>query len=552
MAPKPAASARPNVTPSVAANDPNCDFYAQTGHSVCGAIRNEYNNYLGGPGGPLGYPTSDELTSPDGVGKFNTFQNAGDHIYWSPATGAAEIGGAIFDHWGQFGYELGPLGYPTSDELPLGGGAQSNTFQGGPVITWSPATGACEIGGDIYIHWVLTLKATLGPLGLPTSDEITNPDGVGKRNTFQYGGDSIYWSPATGAQEIGGSIFQHWGDFGYETGPLGYPTSDEITNPDGVGKRNSFQNGGDHIYWSPATGNQEIGGAIFDHWGNFGFETGPLGYPISDEITNPDGVGKHNSFQNAGDHIYWSPTTGAQEIGGAIFDHWGTSGYETGPLGYPTTDEVVTPDGTRRYNNFVGGSIVWSPSDGAITKLYPVESTLPTNPQPGSYGSYSMDLPVQGGVWTTQQVASEVVNHIDQYFTFTGCGPTLYVGKTCDLDTDIGVAAPIQVIAINSTGFAVKSLPGHPEGAGRTITFIFEANDVPGNLGLETLHVDAFGPLSNTSLLGPLNTEGTARPSWTIFANNISSRLPANPPPPGGVGPLVVPAKPMAPKERTR
>lgn len=196
---------------------------------------------------------------------------------------------------------------------------------------------------------------------------------------------------------------------------------------------------------------------------------------------------------------------------------WGNSGYETGPLGYPTTDELVAPDGTRRYNNFVGGSIVWSPADGAIADLYPVSDTLPTNPQPGSYGSYSMGLPVQGRVWTPQQVATEVVNHIDQYFTFTCCGPTLYVGKTCDLNTDIGVPAPIQVIAINSTGFAVKSLPNHPQGAGRTITFVIEANDVPGNLGLETLQVDAFGPLSNSSLAGRLSTEGTARPSWTIL-----------------------------------
>lgn len=317
MAPKPAASVRPNVTTNAAANDPNCDFYPQTGHAACGAIRDDYNNTLGGPNGPLGYPTSDELTSPDGVGKFNTFQNAGDHIYWSPATGAAEIGGAIFDHWGTFGYELGPLGYPTSGELPLGGGAQTNTFQGGPVITWSSSTGACEIGGEIYLHWA-HFSFNLGPLGLPTSDEITNPDGVGKGNTFQYGGDSIYWSPATGAQEIGGSIFQHWGDFGYETGPLGYPTSDEITNPDGVGKRNSFQNAGDHIYWSPTTGNQEIGGAIFDHWGTFGYETGALGYPVSDEITSPDGVGKFNNIQNGGDHIYFSPATGALQAQSSV------------------------------------------------------------------------------------------------------------------------------------------------------------------------------------------------------------------------------------------
>jgi len=389
MAPKPAASVRPNVTTNAAANDPNCDFYPQTGHAVCGAIRDDYNNTLGGPNGPLGYPTSDELTSPDGVGKFNTFQNAGDHIYWSPATGAAEIGGAIFDHWGTFGYELGPLGYPTSGELPLGGGAQANTFQGGPVITWSPSTGACEIGGEIYLHWA-HFSFNLGPLGLPTSDEITNPDGAGKRNTFQYGGDHIYWSPATGAQEIGGAIFQHWGDYGYETGPLGYPISDEITNPDGVGKRNNFQNAGDHIYWSPASGAHEIGGAIFDHWGALGYEGGPLGYPTTDEFASSSIAGARlNGFQ--GGSIYWSPGTGASSVRGAIFGQWAELSFEAGPLGLPTSDEY--PSGGRILQNFQRGQLEWSPSmsDGSTSSY--------------SYGGTSADA---AAFWTPQRMASAV------------------------------------------------------------------------------------------------------------------------------------------------
>jgi len=344
MAPKPAASVRPNVTTNAAANDPNCDFYPQTGHAVCGAIRDDYNNTLGGPNGPLGYPTSDELTSPDGVGKFNTFQNAGDHIYWSPATGAAEIGGAIFDHWGTFGYELGPLGYPTSGELPLGGGAQTNTFQGGPVITWSPSTGACEIGGEIYLHWA-HFSFNLGPLGLPTSDEITNPDGVGKRNTFQYGGDSIYWSPATGAQEIGGAIFQHWGDYGYETGPLGYPISDEITNPDGVGKRNSFQNGGDAIYWSPSTPASEVGGAIFQQWGSRNYETGRFGYPTSDEFNFE--AGRAGNFQGgtidwlAGDPIGPADVPAAPDGSGSSVGYTSSS---PSPLAVPGVGASGTTD----------------------------------------------------------------------------------------------------------------------------------------------------------------------------------------------------------------
>ncbi len=81
----------------------------------------------------------------------------------------------------------------------------------------------------------------------------------------------------------------------------------------------------------------------------------PLGYPISDEITNPDGVGKRNSFQNGGDAIYWSPSTPASEVGGAIFQQWGSRNYETGHFGYPTSDEFNFEAG--RAGNFQGGTI---------------------------------------------------------------------------------------------------------------------------------------------------------------------------------------------------
>ncbi len=231
----------------------NCTYYSQTGHSVCGAIRDKYNA-LGGPNSFLGYPTSDEITNPDGIGKRNTFQNANARIYWSPATGAAEIGGAIFDHWGNYGYETGALGYPTSDELGT-------------------------------------------------------PNGAGRYNVFQNANGHIYWSPATGAQEIGGSIFQHWGDFGYEAGALGFPTSDELTNPDGVGKRNTFQNAGIRIYFHPATGTHEIGGAIFDRWGQTGYEGGALGYPASDEraaATEFNGTqDRQNDFARGSIYFNW-------------------------------------------------------------------------------------------------------------------------------------------------------------------------------------------------------------------------------------------------------
>ncbi|MFI5529964.1 LGFP repeat-containing protein [Kitasatospora sp. NPDC051853] len=68
-------------------------------------------------------------------------------------------------------------------------------------------------------------------MGCPTSDELGTPDGVGRFQVFDNG--SIYWTPDTGAHAVWGAIRQRWADLGWERGYLGYPLSDEITNPDG-------------------------------------------------------------------------------------------------------------------------------------------------------------------------------------------------------------------------------------------------------------------------------------------------------------------------------
>ena len=253
--------------------------------------------------------------------------------------------------------------------------------------TYYPQTGH-SVCGAIRDHY----NALGGPnsfLGYPTSDELTLPDGIGKMNTFQNGNDRIYWSPATGAQEIGGAIFAHWGNYGYETGALGYPTSDELGTPNGAGRYNMFQNAGDHIYWTPSTGAQEIGGSIFTKWGEFKYEAGPLGFPITDETGTPDRVGRFNHFQGSNGSIYYSPATGTHEIAGAIYNRWAQTGYEGGVLGYPTTDERAAStefNGTQdRQNDFAHGSIYFNTQNGV--------SSVQANPQllTGSKGFFTTD-----------------------------------------------------------------------------------------------------------------------------------------------------------------
>jgi len=89
-----------------------------------------------------------------------------------------------------------------------------------------------------------------------------------------------------------------------------------------------------------------------------------LGYPVTDESGTPDGIGRYTHFQ--GGSIYWSPSTGAHEVHGAIRDRWAQLGWEQSYLGYPISDEEPSshPNCTRQ-SRFQGGTIFWSASQGA-------------------------------------------------------------------------------------------------------------------------------------------------------------------------------------------
>lgn len=108
--------------------------------AVYGAIGARWNEH-GGTTGFLGWPTTDELATPRGPGRYNHFDHGS--IYWSPGTGAHLVYGAIRDKWASLGWEQGALGLPTSDEQDVPGiaGARRNTFEKGE-ITWTPWAGA--------------------------------------------------------------------------------------------------------------------------------------------------------------------------------------------------------------------------------------------------------------------------------------------------------------------------------------------------------------------------------------------------------------------------
>lgn len=248
------------------------------------------------------------------------------------------------------------LGGPTGPERG-DSRLRAKDYAGGRMY-WTPEAGVHEVHGAIFGAFAATGADAVW--GAPRTDELTTPDGRGRFNAFLRDDAHFYWTPSTGAHELHGSIFGLWAALGFELGIHGYPRSNELPTPGGRGRYNDFENGG--IYWLPELGARSIHGAIHLKWGQYGWEQGHLGFPTTNELPTPDGVGRFNQFE--GGSVYWTPRTGAHEVRGSIRERWAALGWELSYLGYPTSDEYSVPGGRR--SDFERGSITWTAATGQV------------------------------------------------------------------------------------------------------------------------------------------------------------------------------------------
>lgn len=219
--------------------------------AVRGPIRDAWQR-LGWETGPLGYPLIDESPAPDGVGRYHHF--VGGSIYLHPTLGAFGVWGEIRQKWAQLLWEAGPLGYPLTDETATPDGVgRFNHFTGGSIY-WHPRTGAHNVEGQVRQRWE-ALQWELGPLGYPVTDQRTVAGGT--YNDFVGSGTSsspdasIYASPTTGAHSVTGAIRSAWLAGGGPSGVLGFPVAEPYRDVGGV-TRSEFQRGS--ITYDPSTG----------------------------------------------------------------------------------------------------------------------------------------------------------------------------------------------------------------------------------------------------------------------------------------------------------
>jgi uncharacterized protein with LGFP repeats len=91
--------------------------------------------------------------------------------------------------------------------------------------------------------------------------------------------------------------------------------------------------------------------------------TPSLGEPSVVETALADGRGRTTAFTGGG--IWWTATTGAWPVRGALLTRWTALGAERSSLGYPKAAEYAVPTGLRQ--DFERGWLVWNRSTNTVT-----------------------------------------------------------------------------------------------------------------------------------------------------------------------------------------
>ena len=315
------------------------------------------------------------------------------------------------DRWSLIGAEEAVLGSATAADVPCDGWYDRTGFvRGGSNDPWSPqrvgdlaerpvAQGGWEVHrgteGALYvrpsvpgtrghvvrgaIHEAYVRRGgPAGALGGPLSSEVeivqpvraggqTGGTGAGEdqhsagfSTAFERG--TVLWSAQTGAHVVRGALAEAFHARGGVPG-TGFPRGEEFGPLVRGGYGQVFTGG--TLYWTPATGAHLVrDGLLMDRWARQGWETGELGYPVSEQFGEEGYAPRWQHFQ--GGSVYFAkPSTVV--VKGAIREAYRSTGAEGGPLGFPRGEEERHGDGARQV--FSGGTITWSPVTGTSVEF---------------------------------------------------------------------------------------------------------------------------------------------------------------------------------------
>ncbi|VBA56451.1 LGFP repeat-containing protein [Mycobacterium attenuatum] len=145
---------------------------------------------------------------------------------------------AINMAWRAAGGAAGPLGAKKGAPYPIGGDGIAQDFAGGKIF-FSPATGANAVEGAILGKYELLGGPVSSDLGFPIANESDGGIAPASRIAAFSAADKpvIFWTPDHGAFVVRGAMKAAWDKLKGATGKLGAPVADQTVDGDVVSQR---------------------------------------------------------------------------------------------------------------------------------------------------------------------------------------------------------------------------------------------------------------------------------------------------------------------------
>jgi hypothetical protein len=261
---------------------------------------------------------------------------------------------------------------------------------------------------------------------------------------------------------------------------------------------------------------------------------------LADVGTNPSNVGADSSWLTAGGFTL-QPGQSIQSARAkltfqtdgnlVVYDEhdqprWSSRTYGRGATGadFQTDGNLVVYNGsTPLWGSGTGGhpgSALAVQDDGNVV-IYPhalwATSTNHSSQDLQYAYAYVLAYPPQPG---SKPVAKMANRNFSAYFPFSGCGSVLSVGQVCTLGGGAPGGGPIRIIGLTPASFTFVSLPGHPEGANRLITFTFVTDSLT-----KRLYLTVWARGVWTAVAEATRDSGTANGIWQQYADNLAAGI---------------------------
>jgi hypothetical protein len=292
-------------------------------------------------------PNAASLAAGWGLGNgCSSYGNRNFYLYFTTWFGSTHtvVTGAIANYWTA---HKSTFGNPTSNAVAVSanGGGTYQQFQKGTIYT--STAGAYGVSGSVLTKYT-ALGGPAGKLGWPRRGAVarkgTNP---GTAQGFQNG--TVYVS-TVGTAAVLAPIYAKYGSNGYETGKLGWPTGDAVSDKSsGGGTWQAFQGGRVAVAGGKST---VVAGSVLSVW------------PTADAkaVTGQGKKGTLQTFQTGVATVQGGTTrTVTKDLGKNYVAHGGP----TGRFGWPTSSAISSAkNGGGWYQKFQGGRIFYNAKVG--------------------------------------------------------------------------------------------------------------------------------------------------------------------------------------------